>query len=292
MNSMTGFGSANGREREFDIDVEIRSVNHRFLSLKQSLPEGLSRCEGEIEKLIRERIGRGSVNLTVSLKSLHSNGPVLPDPATLKRTVARLRSIQKDLGLKGEITFSALLGLPQVWSAPDTSDDEEAVWPAVRKLVVKALDELAKMRAREGEGIRKDLEGRLDAIVEWARRIGTRSPQVLEAYQRKLDERIAALMQSKGMEISKTDLVKEVAIYADRCDISEEVQRLASHVDQFRKIVRSKEQVGRRLDFLTQEMLRETNTLASKGSDSEVSKYAVEIKAELEKIKEQSENIE
>jgi uncharacterized protein (TIGR00255 family) len=162
----------------------------------------------------------------------------------------------------------------------------------VLDLVGKALDQLVATRQREGAAIEKDLRARLDAVESCAARVRTRVPSVVEAYQKKLDERVRALLAQKGIEVAKADLAKEVAVYADRCDVSEEVQRLHAHVAEFRKVAASKGAIGRRLDFLTQEMGREANTIASKGNDAEVSAAAVEIKAELEKIKEQVENVE
>lgn len=292
MQSMTGFGSASGKKGEIDISVEIRSVNHRFFSLKQSLPEGLSRHEGDLEKLLRAKIARGSLTLSVSLKSLRPAGPALPDPKTVKEFVRRLRAIQKTAGVKGEIGIDALLALPHLWNSTDAEASEERVWPAARDLVAKSIDDLLRMREREGEGVRRDIEGRLTTLERLGAQVQERSPVVLEAYQRKLEERIATLLSQRGMETAKTDILKEVAVYADKSDVSEELQRLRSHVDQFRKILRGGGPIGRRLDFLTQEMAREANTLTSKGNDSKISICAVEMKAELEKIKEQVENLE
>lgn len=291
MQSMTGFGTSSGREGDLDVTVEIRSVNHRFLSLKQSLPEGLSRYEGEIEKVLRERVARGSVTLSVSMKSLRPAEAALPEAKVVKEYVKRLRAIQKAAGVKGEIEIGALLAVPQLWAVSDNGAEAKA-WPFVRGLVLKAVDDLARMREREGAAIRKDIEARLSRIQHLASVVLKRAPAVLEAYQRKLEERIGTLLQQRGLEVAKADVLREVAIYADKCDASEELQRLSSHVDQFRKILASDGQIGRRLDFLTQEMVREANTLTAKSNDAQVSVQAVEIKAELEKIKEQAENIE
>jgi uncharacterized protein (TIGR00255 family) len=289
---MTGFGRATSRGRGLDLEVEVRSVNHRFMTLKQNLPEGLGRCEGEIEQMVRSRLGRGSVTLTVSARSADAEGPVLPDLEVLRATVRRLRKIQKELGLKGDLEMEDLLAIPSLWSNSHAEVPAEDVWPAVQKLVAKALDQLVSTRAREGRKIAKDLEGRLANIQARLDRIRARAPSVVEAYQRKLDERIQALLAQKGAEAARPDVVKEVALHADRVDISEEIQRLQAHLGEFRKILEGKGQIGRRLDFLTQEMGRETNTIVSKGNDTEISRCGVEIKTELEKIKEQVENVE
>jgi uncharacterized protein (TIGR00255 family) len=293
MNSMTGFGRASGRDRRFDIDVEARSVNHRFLSVKVGLPEGLSRYEAEVDRLARARMARGSINVAVTVKRLGAEPLPQPDPRRIKEHYRRLEAIRKKLGIDSPVSFEALLSVPYLWTSPDQkSDDSDKAWTAVARLVEKALDDLLKARAREGAGIRRDILARLDGITAAAARIRELAPRVLETYQRKLDERIGTLLGARGLEIGKADLMKEIAVYADKCDISEELQRLAAHVESFREIVKEGGTVGRRLDFLTQEMVRETNTLASKGSDAGISEAAVRIKAELEKIKEQAENVE
>lgn len=291
MNSMTGFGSASLRDRRLDIDVEVRSVNHRFLTLKQSLPDGLGRYEGEIEQMVRSRIGRGSVTVTVSVKSPRDAEPALPDLKTFKAYAKQLREIQKALGLKGEITMEDLLAVPSLWSN-GAGEPAEDLWPRVKKLLPKALDELVAAREREGAKISDALQGHLEAIEGRLGRVQARVPNVVEAYQKRLDDRIQQLLTQRGLEAAKMDIVKEVAVHADRCDTSEEIQRLRAHIGEFRKIIAQKGQLGRRLDFMTQEMGRETNTIASKANDGEIAASAVEMKAELEKIKEQVENVE
>lgn len=289
---MTGFGSASRRGRGLDLEVEIRSVNHRFLSLKQSLPEGFGKAEAEIERLVRARIGRGSVTVSVSVKTASGPGAPLPDLATLRATARRLREIGKALGLKGDLTFSDLLSIPSLWSESRTNGPAADLWPQVQPLVARAVDALAASRAREGAKIARDLQARLDAIEERLDRIQERAPEVVAAYERKLEERIRALLSQKGMHEARADVIKEVALHADRVDISEEIQRLRAHIGEFRKILGLKGQVGRRLDFLCQEMGRETNTILSKGNDTRISALGVEIKTEIEKIKEQVENVE
>jgi uncharacterized protein (TIGR00255 family) len=293
MNSMTGFGRASGRGRGFDIDVEARSVNHRFLSVKVSLPEDLSRYEGEIDRVVRSRMARGSVNVSVTLKRLGPDPALRPDPRQIRDFYRRLESIRKSLKIKEPVPFQAVLTAPPVWAAPAAmSDDLGRSWAAVKRLVDRALGNLVRARAREGAGIRKDILARLDTIDAAAAQIRVRAPRVLETYQKKLDERIAAIVGARGFDASKADLAKEIALFADKSDISEELQRLAAHVGSCREIVAEAGSIGRRLDFLTQEMVRETNTLASKGSDAGISEAAVRIKSELEKIKEQAENVE
>jgi len=291
MNSMTGFGSASLRERRMDIDVEVRSVNHRFLTIKLSVPDSLSRHEGEIEQLVRARLGRGSVTVSVSVKSPRDTETSLPDLKTFKAYAKQLRDIQKALGLKGEIRMEDLLAIPSLWSNGVAETDEE-LWPRVKKLLPKALDQLVETREREGQKISGAFKNHLESIETRLAKVESRVPSVVESYQKRLDDRIQQLLAQRGLEAAKLDIVREVAIHSDRCDTSEEIQRLRAHIGEFRKIVAQKGQLGRRLDFLTQEMGRETNTIASKANDGEIAASAVDMKAELEKIKEQVENVE
>jgi uncharacterized protein (TIGR00255 family) len=291
MNSMTGFGSASLRERRMDIDVEVRSVNHRFLTIKISVPDSLSRWEAEIEQLVRARLGRGSVTVSVSVKTPRDPETSLPDVKTFKAYAKQLKDIQKAIGLKGEIRMEDLLSIPSLWSNGAAEGDED-LWPRVKKLLPKALDQLVETREREGEKIAGAFKNHLESIEARLTKVQSRVPVVVESYQKRLDDRIQQLLTQRGLEAAKLDIVKEVAIHADRCDTSEEIQRLRAHIGEFRKIVAQKGQLGRRLDFLTQEMGRETNTIASKANDGEIAASAVDMKAELEKIKEQVENVE
>jgi uncharacterized protein (TIGR00255 family) len=291
MNSMTGFGSASLRDRRMDVDVEVRSVNHRFLTIKLSVPDGLSRHESEIEQMVRSRLGRGSVTVSVSVKSPRGSEAALPDVKTFKAYAQRLQEVRKALGLKGEITMEDLLSVPSLWSNGAAETDEE-LWPRVKKILPKALDQLIETREREGEKIAGAFRSHLDSIEARLGKVQARVPTVVDAYQKRLDDRIQQLLTQRGLEAAKVDIVREVAIHADRCDTSEEIQRLRAHIGEFRKIVAQKGQLGRRLDFLTQEMGRETNTIASKANDGEIAASAVDMKAELEKIKEQVENVE
>ncbi len=292
MNSMTGYGRACGRDRKHCIEVELRSVNHRFLTLKQSLPEGLARREREIERMVRARMSRGSLSLVVSIKAAGGSGPALPDLGVLRACYRRLEGARKALGMEGPLGMRDLLAVPTLWSPPSGSADSSGLWRRVKPLVERAMEALAASRAREGASIARDLSARLDSIEGLLRRIEARAPLCVESYQKRLDERIRTIMSKKGIDAAPVDVVKEIALYADRCDVSEEVQRLRAHAEEFRKVLRSKGQSGRRLEFIVQEMGREANTIASKGNDAEISSCAVEMKTQLEKIKEQVENVE
>ena len=227
----------------------------------------------------------------MSVKTGRSDGPALPDVATFKAVAKRLQEVRKALGMKDALELEDLLAIPSLWSNGRAAADK-SLWPKVKKLVPQALEALAETRTREGSKIARALKEHLAAIESQLDRVASRVPVVVEAYQKRLDERIRQLLDQKGIEAARPDIVKEVAIHADRCDTSEEIQRLRAHVGGFRKILAQAEPVGRRLDFLSQEMGREINTIASKGNDGEIAAAAVEMKAELEKIREQVENVE
>ncbi|MHC4607419.1 MAG: YicC/YloC family endoribonuclease [Planctomycetota bacterium] len=292
MLSMTGHGSAVLRAEGLDVEVELRSVNHRFFNLKIILPGSLAAHERDVEQMVRGRIARGSVTLAVSLKQAARGGPALPDPKVIRSAYRRLRKVQKDLKIPGELTMEALLGLPHLWTGNGNDGRAARLWPRVRALIRKALEDHRRMRVREGKGIHRDISRRLKRIEDLTVRIRKFSASVPAHYQKRLLDRVNQLTAQHGPQVARADVAREVAVYADRCDISEELQRIRSHCRQFRKILGRPGQIGRKLDFLTQEMAREANTLAAKGGDSRISALAVEIKAEIEKIREQSENVE
>lgn len=291
MNSMTGYGRASRRDRRLDIEVEVRSVNHRFLALKQALPEGLSRHEAEIEREVRSRLSRGSLSLTVSVRSAEEARPALPDLPTLRACHRGLERARRALGLPGPVEMRDLLAVPTLWTAPPPESAGD-LWPRVRPLLGRALAALAAARAREGAAAARDLRARLASIERHLRRVEGRIPASVDAYRRRLEERIRELLVRKGIEAGTVEVLREVAVYADRCDVSEEVHRLRAHMAELRRALGAPGPVGRRLEFLVQEMSREANTIASKGNDAEIASCAVALKAELEKIREQVENIE
>ena len=294
MNSMTGFGRTAVKHNGIAVEVELRSVNHRFLNLKYDIPYQISIYEGEMEKLLKASIKRGAVTLSISIKQTQ-NTPLdnLPNAETLISYYKYLNRVKRGIGIKEPVTFEAVLSIPQIWSANNKSANLNRIpWDSVKTYISKALNALIKMRQREGTAIKTECMKRLSFIKTYANNIEKRAPTVIMNYQKRLDSRINDLLRSKGLEMSKADISRELAIFSERCDINEELQRLLSHINQFTTILDTDGEVGRRLDFITQEMAREANTLASKGNDYLVSKYAVDIKVEIEKLKELAENIE
>ena len=292
MNSMTGFGRSAVSAGEATGAVEIRSVNNRFLKIKVVLPSVLQSFEKEAEDLVRGAAARGTLQLSVALdESSAAPLPVL-DHRRLAACRDQIESARKSLRLKGEADLGLLLNLPFVWrSAPDGRDRVRTLWPAVKKGIRAALREFARMRAREGASLRKACVERLDRLDAVTARTEKRMPEVVQAYHAKLRERVAVLVGPSGAA-APADLARELAVFADKCDVTEELHRLKAHLAVFRQTIAAGGEMGRRLDFLTQELLREANTLGSKASDAAVAADVVDMKAEIEKLKELIENVE
>lgn len=292
--SMTGYGRAPIQSKRFSGSVETRSFNHRHLKVALKTPSYLSSFEPKIEQLIRGRIARGSVSLTIKLVLHDRTTPYQFDEQVIAGYVASLEGIRDKLGLEGKPSLELLAGLPEALVSVETETSlTESDWRVVRQGILSALDHLSEMRAAEGAKLESDVVKRRKIIAKLVRSIEKVAPAVVKGYRDRLHQRITQLLAStKKVEVTKEDLAREVALFADRCDISEELARLDSHLKQFDEIVASKQEAGRRLEFILHEMFRETNTIGSKSNDSKISHLVVEIKAEIEKIREQVQNIE
>lgn len=289
--SMTGYGEAHLDENGVSYALEIRSLNNRYLKLTIKLPEHLQFLETEVERLIRDRLGRGSVTYVVRVRDTSAEAAYEINTAAIRSYVEQLRSIGNGPG--ESIDLGTLLDLPGVCQHREVDEAaKEHWWEIVRRLTDQAIDRLLTMRRNEGLALREDLLKHVARVREHVEVIRRRAPEVVKTYQARLRQRVGVLLADVQIELDKEDLVKEVAIFAERCDVSEEIARLTSHLDQFSTLCDSKELAGRKLDFLAQEMLREANTIGSKANDSEVSRQIVEIKAMIDRIKEQVQNVE
>jgi len=291
---MTGFGKAHAAIPQGTLEAEIRSVNHRYFKLKAVVPDELASHEQELEEIVRRGVRRGAVQLTVEIVA-SKEPPDAPrlNLRALKSYLRQLRAAQSDLKVPGEIPLGLLVTLPQVWMPGETGTDRGAViWTAAKKAAAKAVEDLAAAREREGRGIRKACLGFIDAMDAAVRAVLERAPTVVREHQARLRERVQALLGDAAARLQEADLLREIAIFADKCDIAEELQRLDAHLREFRRQVDTGDEVGRRLDFLSQEILRESNTIGVKANDYAISAAMVGLKAELEKIKEQLENVE
>ena len=291
MRSMTGYGHGETDQNGTKFSVELNSVNRKQSDIVVNLPRDLTELEPRIRQTINENISRGRTNVVVT----YHNGSGANRSLALDTELARayheaMRALQKELNAPGEITIGAILQAPGVMRTPEETIDSTGAWPAVEKALQVALAELIKMREREGKHLAKDLIRRLKAMRKQIKEIRTLHPDVVKKYRAALLDRI----QKAGLPIAHNDerLVKEISFFADRADVSEELTRVESHLAQFAHHLRKNEPVGRTLEFITQEIFRELNTLGAKANDAAISQRVVECKAELEKIREQIQNLE
>jgi uncharacterized protein (TIGR00255 family) len=289
ISSMTGFGAADGLVGDARATVEIRTVNHRFFSPNLKIPAAFGRWEGEIRELLRQKIARGHVTLTARIDR-DSTAPVI-DETRLSHYLTALKALQKKHNLAGELDLSTLLRLPDVIAAP-SDEIELSDGDALVGLVAKAVDNLTTMRKTEGAQLSGFLLERLDVIESRLSRTEKRAPIRLKEQHERIKRTVGELIGGAGADPQR--IAQEIAILADKLDIAEELDRFRSHLSTFRETTRSKtnDPVGKRLGFILQEMLREANTVGSKANDAPILEDVIAIKEELERIREQVENLE
>ncbi|MEL6328161.1 MAG: YicC/YloC family endoribonuclease [Planctomycetota bacterium] len=298
--SMTGFGDATARVASGDNGgsteyfVELRSVNNKYFKTIMRLPEDLQPLEPSLEVAIKKRLDRGTVTVRIVQSDTSASAAMEINAKALDRYVDALRA--SEAVASGSVSFDAagLLSLPGVLQSPPGEDERlRRARGALMPLVEQACDRLIEMRQREGGDLERDLRSQLDLIAEHLGEISERAPAVVQGYEQRLKQRIEMLLENAGARIEQGDLVREIAIYAEKTDIAEELTRLGGHIDHFRDRLSADggEPVGRTLDFLTQEMLREANTIASKSPDAAISERVVDIKGAIDRIKEQVQNV-
>lgn len=289
--SMTGFGDAACEADGVHYTVELRSLNNRYFKASIRLPDLISGLEAELDSLLRRRISRGSLTLSVNIYDRSAKAAYQVNQAALKHYSEQVKALH---GVTATIELGSLLALPGVMQPPELADYLEKSRPIVIKLVEQACDKMAAMRQTEGQALAEELGRHNQFILERIEQVATRAPQVIEDYHQRLRNRIDELIARAKLQTSQVDLIKEVALYAERCDIAEECQRVKAHLDQFTNIVNRDdgEPAGRTLDFLAQELLREANTIASKSNDATISRTIVEVKGAIDRIKEQVQNVE
>ena len=289
--SMTGFGAAEGDVGALRISVEARSVNHRFFNPTLKLPGALSHLEGELREALKARVARGHVTLAIWARDESDSGLGI-DEERVARYAAELKALQQRLGLAGEVELKTLLKLPQVFA--DNRRDSLPDLPAdvILPLADEAIRRLQEMRAEEGDALERILRAHLELLAAALDRISRRAPVRLQEQHVRLSEAVQALVGKAGADPAR--IAQEVAIISERLDIAEEVNRFRAHLDAFRKSLDSGDPagVGKRLGFILQEMLRETNTIGSKGADTAILAEVVSLKEELERMREQVENVE
>lgn len=289
--SMTGFGRGHQVLNGRDITVEIRAVNHRYYEFSSRLPRSLGYVEDKLKTLLQGRISRGKVEVSVLINNVEAaDEKITINHEIVKEYIDAMRSVKDEFGLVDDLSLSNILRIPDAFTVVKTETDEEQLWEDIRSTAEEALEHFISMRENEGERMKQDVLSRLAKIEEWVGVVETRSPMVVEDYRKRLYDKMCEVLSSTNIDENR--ILMEAGIFSEKTAVDEETVRLRSHIAQFRGMLESGEQVGRKLDFLVQEMNRETNTIGSKVQDIEVTRIVVDQKSEIEKIREQIQNIE
>lgn len=289
--SMTGFGRAQETVDGMTVTVELKSVNHRYFEFTAKVPRTYGFLEEKLKSFLNARVSRGKMECSVSIENLEeSDMEVIVNPSLAKGYVDALRTLSENFGLKEDYSAISIAKFPDVLTLRKAPADEEKIWNAVQKVTELAVERFVTMRETEGEKLRADILSKADTILEHVAFVESRSPQTVREYHEKLRQRMEELLENT--QVDEQRLLTEAAIFADKVAVDEETVRLRSHISQLREFLNADEPIGRKLDFLVQEMNRESNTIGSKAQDVEIAKRVISIKAEVEKIREQVQNIE
>ena len=289
--SMTGYGRAQGEVGGREILVEIKSVNHRYFEIASRVPRGYGFLEEKIKTYLQSRLARGKIDVYVALEAEEdSEAEVQVNHPLALGYINALKELAERYELRNDITVPMLSRFPDILTVRKKPEDEEAVWAAVKVKLDEALEGFLAMREREGARLRDDILSRCETILLLVGEIEKRSPETVNEYRQRLENKVRELLQSTNIDDQR--ILTETAIFADKIAVAEETVRLRSHISQLHTMLDGKEAIGRKLDFLVQEMNREANTIGSKATDSKIAYMVVDIKAEIEKIREQIQNIE
>ena len=289
--SMTGFGRGDVSTESCKVTVEMKSVNHRYLDVNMKMPKKLNFFEASIRNLLKEYIQRGKVDLFISFEDLSENSVNV----TYHKEVAAeymnfLQQMAEDFSLENDVRVSSLARFPEVMTLDDVEIDEEGVWKSLEKAIRQAAEGFVESRIKEGENLCADLIAKLDEMLDAVDFIEARSPQIIEEYKKRLTDKVQEMLGDA--KVDEARLVTEVTIFADKVCVDEELVRLRSHVQTTKNTLLEGGGIGRKLDFLAQEMNREANTILSKANDLEISNKGIELKTAIEKVREQIQNIE
>ncbi len=291
---MTGYGEASTTVDGIHYFLEIRSLNNKYFKASIRLPDVFQGLEAEIESRLRQRLTRGTITLSATCSNSSASAAHEINTAALDRYIVQLRTLPM-FASGATIDLAALLSLPGVLQPPSDEEDRlTSARAALMPLLEKAIGSLTVMREREGVSLVEELRQHHALISDRLRLVGERAPSVIAEYEKRLKTRIESMLNGAEARVEAVDIIREIAVYAERTDIAEEISRLGGHLDQFNDLLSGREDrpLGRTLDFLAQEMLRESNTIASKSPDASVSKWIVEIKGTIDRIKEQAQNVE
>ncbi len=289
--SMTGYGRGQQTLGGMDITVEIRSVNHRYYEYSSRLPRVYGFLDERLKNYLQKTVSRGKVDVGVWIDTVDAPGSeVVVNHALAEGYLKALRELVQTYGLRDDVSVNALSRFPDILTVRKAAEDEEAIWEAVRQVTDEALAGFVAMREREGARMREDVLARRQTILQAVEKVEARSPEIVREHMAKVEARMKELLSTATVDEQR--LLTEAALFADKTATAEETVRLRSHLDQLETLVNASEPVGRKLDFLVQEINRETNTIGSKVQDVELARVVVDVKAEIEKIREQIQNIE
>ena len=289
--SMTGFGRCEKVTEEYKLSVEMKAVNHRYLDMSIKMPKKFNYFEAGIRNLLKNDIQRGKVDVFINYEDYTENKMSLKYNASLAAEYMEyFKKMEEQFGIANDIKVSVLSRMPEVLTMEEVPDDEDSMWKILSEVVEEAADSFVESRVREGEHLKNDLLGKLDYMLEQVAFIEERSPRVVAEYRMKLEEKVHELLESASIDEGR--IATEVTIFADKICVGEETVRLKSHIEHTRKELLAGGSVGRKLDFIAQEMNREANTILSKANDLEISEHAIILKTEIEKVREQIQNIE
>ena len=289
--SMTGFGRCEKVTEEYKLSVEMKAVNHRYLDMSIKMPKKFNYFEAGIRNLLKNDIQRGKVDVFINYEDYTENKMSLKYNASLAAEYMEyFKKMEEQFGIANDIKVSVLSRMPEVLTMEEVPDDEDSMWKILSEVVEEAADSFVESRVREGEHLKNDLLGKLDYMLEQVAFIEERSPRVVAEYRMKLEEKVHELLESASIDEGR--IATEVTIFADKICVDEETVRLRSHIEHTRKELLAGGSVGRKLDFIAQEMNREANTILSKANDLEISDKAIALKTEIEKVREQIQNIE
>ena len=290
--SMTGFGRCELADGERKFTIEMKGVNHRYLDVNIRMPKKLNFFETAIRNLLKQSVSRGKVDIFITYEDLSEGQAVLKYNETLaKEYLVCLKQMEESFGLENDIRVSTLSRYPEVLTMEEQALDAEEIWNVLKKAMEGALEQFVETRIMEGENLKKDILSKLDGMQKLVAYIEERSPEIVKEYREKLEENVKELLEDSQIDDGR--IAAEVVIFADKICTDEEVVRLKSHISHMQEVLRSEESgIGRKLDFIAQEMNREANTILSKANDLEVSNCGIDLKTEIEKVREQIQNIE
>ncbi len=288
---MTGYGRAqkilNGR----DILVEIRSVNHRYYEYSSRIPRTYSYIDEKLKALLKTSVSRGKVEVSVTINNIEAKeSEISVNKAVAEGYINALRSVSEELGLKDDLVLSKLIKLPEIFVVQKAPDNQEQIWADIAEVADEALSKFVEMRSTEGERLKNDIIAKADFILGMVEKVEELSPQTVENYRSRLYQKLSEILENK--DIDEQRILTESAVFAEKIAVDEETVRLKSHISQLKNMFDSDDPIGRKLDFIVQEMNREVNTIGSKAQDLNITKIVVDMKAEIEKIREQIQNIE